>query len=241
MKNKSYFIVLAFITSVSLLIASCNFMGAIKGNGKIVSVDRELNGEFAKVEIEGTYTLNISQGTTPKLRIETDENLIPYIETKVKNHKLIVKNKRRISSAKDIIINLTIGTITDLEASGAVLVRSAGKINFDKFNMELNGASNVLMEMNCVEFNAECNGSSTLKLIGAASDSKIEVSGACDIDNQQMIVENMNLIVNGGAKVIVNVLTKLDVKVNGAAQVEYLGAPEVHKEISGAGSVEKIF
>jgi hypothetical protein len=241
MKNKSYFIVFVLFTSVTFFFGSCNFLNPIKGNGKIVKVDQELKSEFTSVEIEGVYTLHLSQGTTPQLSIESDENLIEFIDTKVKNHKLIIKNKKKISSSKDINIYLTINSITKLEASGAVLVRSDGKINFDTFTLVLNGASNVLMELNCFAFNAECNGSSTLKLMGAASDADINVKGAGDIDNQQMVVENMKLTVEGGAKVIVNVLKKLDVKVMGAAEVEYLGEPEVHKEISGAGSVNKIF
>ena len=70
---------------------------------------------------------------------------------------------------------------------------------------------------------------------------KLKHSGACDVDNSQMVVDNMDLKVSGAGSVKVNVLTKLDVKVSGTAEVEYLGAPEVHKEITGAGSVNKIF
>lgn len=240
MKRILDYTVLTLITSIVFLFTACNFSKPISGNGNIVKLDRELKGNFNSIEIEGAYTLILSQGS-PQLSIETDENLMEYIDTKVNSNKLIIKNSRKIKSSKGINIYLSINSIKKMNLSGAVALKSAGKINLDEFTFEMNGACNVSMELNCFAYNAECNGSSTLKLLGAANDADIKVNGACDIDNQQMVVENMNLEVNGDAKVKVNVLSKLDVKVKGAADVEYWGSPEVHKEISGAGSVTKVF
>jgi hypothetical protein len=241
MRIKSYHIAITLITLLILFLASCNYLKPVQGNGRITKTDKELSSEFNTVEIDGAFDLFLSQGSVPQLSIETDENLVQYIDAKVKNHKLIIKNKRNIGPSNDINIYLTINTIKQMNLAGAVVVKSTGKINFDSFGMKLFGASNVTMDMNCVDLKLECNGSTTLRLSGAASDATIGVDGACDIANDQLIVDNMKLDVEGGAKVKVNVLTKLDVKVNGAAEVNYLGSPEVHKEIKGAGSVEKIF
>ncbi len=238
MCRKFYFIILVI---TSLFVLSCNFSKPINGNGKLTKTERELKDDFTSVEIEGDYTLVLNQGSTAKLSVEADDNIAEYIEDKVKSHKLIIKNKKKIHSDKGITIYLTINNIKQIDLSGAVVLHSADKINFDSFTINLNGASNVGMDLNCYSFKATCNGSSTLKLLGAANDADIEVTGACDIDNQQMPVENMKLNVDGGAKVIVNVLAKLDVKVKGSAQVEYYGSPDVHKEITGSGTVEKIF
>jgi hypothetical protein len=241
MKTKSYFIVLMLFASVIVFSTSCNYIKPVEGNGKFIKVDRALKDDFTSIEISGNFNMVLTQDSLPKLSIEADENLMDYIETKVKNHKLIIKNKKRITSAKDITIFLTINQLKQMELSGAVVLRSSGKINLDEISLELSGASNVNMDLNCSTLNAHCNGSSTLKLIGAAVSAEIETSGACDIDNSQMVIESMKMEVSGAGKIIVNVLTKLDVKVSGAAVVEYMGTPEVHKEVSGAGSVNKIF
>jgi hypothetical protein len=241
MKTKIYFIVLMLFASVIMFGTSCNYIKPIDGNGKFIKVDRELQDEFDAVEISGNFSLVLTQDSLPKLSIETDENLIKYIDTRVKNHKLVIKSKKRLSSAKGITVFLSVNKLKQMELSGAVVLRSSGKINLDEIKMELSGASNVYMDLNCTTLNADMSGSSTLKLIGAASDAEIEASGACDIDNSQMVVENMSLEVSGAGKIVVNVLTKLDAKVSGAAEVEYMGTPEVHKEVSGAGSVNKIF
>jgi hypothetical protein len=241
MKTRSYFIVLMLFASVILCITSCNYIKPVEGNGKFTKVDRELKDDFTSMEISGNFNVVLTQDSLPKLSIETDENLMDYIDTKVKNHKLIIKSKKRLNSAKGITIFVGITQLQQMELSGAVVLRSSGKINLDAIKIELSGASNVYMDLNCTTLNADMSGSSTLRLIGAGIDAEIEASGACDIDNSLMPVENMNLEVSGAGKIIVNVLTKLDAKVSGAAEVEYMGAPEVHKEVSGSGSVSKIF
>jgi hypothetical protein len=241
MKTKSYFIALMLVASVIIFNTSCNYMKPVKGNGNIIREDKELKGGFSSVEINGAFNLILTQDSLPKLSIETDENLMKYIDIRIKKDKLIIESKKLLISEKDINIYLTIGQLKKMELSGAVVMRSASKINLDAIEMDLSGASNVLMDLNCFTLNANCSGSCTLKMIGAANDAKIETSGACDVDNSQMVVDNMDLKVGGAGSVIVNVLTKLDVKVSGTAEVEYLGAPEVHKEISGTGSVNKIF
>ena len=241
MKTRSYFIVLMLIASVIVFNTSCHYLKPVKGNGNFVKVDKELNGSFNSVEISGSFNVILTQDSLPKLSIETDENLVKYIDIKIKNNKLIIQSKKSLKSARDINVYLTIGQLKEIELSGAVVMRSAGKINLDAIDIDLSGASNVLMDLNCTTFDSDLSGSSTLKLIGAAIDADIESSGASEIDNSQMVVENMKLKVSGAGSVKVNVLTKLDVKVSGAAEVEYLGTPEVHKEISGAGSVNKIF
>jgi hypothetical protein len=241
MKTNLYFVVLMLFASVVMFSTSCNYIKPINGDGKFIKTDRELKDDITSVEISGNFSVVLTQDSLPKLSIETDENLMDYIETKVKSHKLIIKSKKRISSAKGITIFLAINQLKQMELSGAVILRSTGKISLDEISIELSGASNVYMDLNCITLKADCSGSSTLKLIGAAGDAEIETSGACDIDNSQMVVENLNLEVSGAGKIKVNVLTKLNAKVSGAAEVEYLGAPEVHKEVSGAGSVNKIF
>lgn len=241
MRTTIYFFVLMLFASAILLITSCNYLKPIEGNGKIVKVDKDISEDITYVEVGGNISVTLIQDSLSKLSIETDENLIEFIDIKVSQQKLIIKNKRKLLPVKCISIYLTVGNLKQMDLSGAVVLRSAGKINFDTFKMELSGASNVLMDLNCFTLNASCSGSSTLKLIGASTDVELNVSGACEIDNSQMIVENMKLKVSGASQAKVNVLNKLDVKASGAAKVEYLGTPEVTKAISGAGSVEKIF
>ena len=241
MRTSIYFFVLMLLVSAILIGTSCNYLKPVEGNGKVVKIDKDISDDITYVEVEGNLSVTIRQDSLSKVSIETDENLVDYIDIKVSHQKLIIKNKRKLLPVKGINVYLTVGSLRQMDLSGAVVLRSAGKINFDTFKMKLSGASNVLMDLNCFTLDATCSGSCTLKLIGAANDVDMDISGACEIDNSQLIVENMNLEVSGATYAKVNVLNKLDVKATGAAKVEYLGTPEVTKKISGAGLVEKIF
>ena len=178
MKTKSYFIALMLVASVIIFNTSCNYMKPVKGNGNIIREDKVLQGSFSSVEINGAFNLILTQDSLPKLSIETDENLMKYIDIRIKKDKLVIDSKKMLISDKDINIYLTIGQLKEMELTGAVVLRSASKVNLDAFNLKLTGASNVLMDLNCFTLNADCSGSCTLKLIGAANDAKIETFGS---------------------------------------------------------------
>jgi len=231
---------IVFITVITLMIASCNGFGPIKGNGKVVKQEKEVS-EFNKINFEGAFNVFISQGEQTKLTIEADENLQDYVVAKIKNKKLSIKTKRNLSPSKEINIYLTVKTFDGIESSGAVIIKSLGKLNADKLSLDMSGASNIALDINCVELRTNITGSSTMKLIGAASFADFDVSGSSEINNFEMIFDDLKLKVKGSSKVKVNVLTKLDVSLTGSGEIEYMGTPDVKKEISGSGSVTKLF
>ncbi len=240
MKLISNFNKIILIAIIALVAASCNGFAPLKGNGTIVKSDKEVK-DFSKVSFEGAFNVFISQGEQTKLAIETDENLQEYIVAKVKSNKLTIKNKRNLSASKGINIYLTVAKIEEIDAAGAVIIKSDSKINADKLAIDLSGACNLTLDVNCVELHADMEGYTTMKLVGAASVADISASGSAEIYNFDMLFDYMKLKTKGSVKAKVNVITQLDVSVTGAGDVEYLGTPEVKKEISGSGTVNKIF
>ncbi|MEI6123312.1 MAG: head GIN domain-containing protein [Bacteroidota bacterium] len=240
MKINMYVFKFIVITLITLFTASCNMFPPKKGSGTIIKTDKEL-AAFTKISLEGAFNVFISPGEKAAITIETDDNLQQYITAKVRSNKLTIKTKRDLLPSKEVNIYLTVANIESIEASGAVIVKSNGKISADKFALDLSGASNVALDINCVDFNAEMNGSSKMKLIGAASMGNINVSGASDMYNFDMLFDNLKLKIKGAAKAQVNVITQLDVTVMGAGEVLYMGTPDVKKSISGGGKVDKVF
>ena len=64
----------------------------INGNGKIVTESRKVtNAE--KIKLEGSFEVEITQGETTSVSIETDENLQSYILVNESNNQVILKEK----------------------------------------------------------------------------------------------------------------------------------------------------
>ena len=63
-----------------------------RGNGSIVTEDRSID-EFSKLKVSGSFRVVLTSDRTKELSIKTDENLMDYIITEVKDGSLIIKMK----------------------------------------------------------------------------------------------------------------------------------------------------
>src|SRR6059058_479635 len=93
-KMKKIFLMALF---ASTLLASCHFLGGkrVRGNGNIKTEERSVS-PFSKVEVHGNIDVYVIQGdakSAQNLRIEGDENLIPYVEISQEGDELIVRNR----------------------------------------------------------------------------------------------------------------------------------------------------
>jgi hypothetical protein len=57
-----------------------------KGSGNVISESRQAP-EFHKIRLEGQGKVALTQGSQSSLGVATDDNILPFIETEVKNGK----------------------------------------------------------------------------------------------------------------------------------------------------------
>ena len=84
----------------------------VQGSGTLVSESRHLP-EFREIRLEGMGKVEITQGRRPAIEVVTDDNILPSIETEVKNGKLIISHKSG-RNLRPTRLKYTI-TVTDLE------------------------------------------------------------------------------------------------------------------------------
>jgi len=99
MKTLTKFVAVLFIlvTTTSCFIEG---MTGIKGNGNIVSEDRNLNSEFDVIKVQQGINLFLTQSNTTKLSVEADENILDLLITEVKNNELKVYFEKNVYRAK---------------------------------------------------------------------------------------------------------------------------------------------
>jgi hypothetical protein len=59
---------------------------SVKGSGNVISESRQVT-EFNKIRLEGQGKVVLTQGNQSSLKVTTDDNILPFIETGVKNGK----------------------------------------------------------------------------------------------------------------------------------------------------------
>jgi len=209
---------ISFILLIGLVLTGCGFWG-VRGNGRMRDESRKV-AEFNKIEAGGAFSIYVKVGQAPSLRISAEENLLGYIRTTVKGNTLIIETKKNISPRKEIRIEITTPSLTDLEVSGANNVE-VEDISGEEFNVELSGAGNV-------------------DLKGEVEKLRIELSGAGNIDSRYLKASEVQISVSGAANANVYATKYLDASVSGVGSIDYYGNPEkIKTNVSGVGSITR--
>src|SRR5438067_4887985 len=115
---------------VATIAASCDvmFRKPIHGNGKLTSEQRTV-GNTEKIKSMGNFNIDIVQGSPSSVKIEADENLLPYIVTENREDKLIIRTKEgyNLSSENKIKVTVTTDRLEEVELDGSGNVNGTGK------------------------------------------------------------------------------------------------------------------
>ena len=209
-------ITIELLAGYAILVAGCNYLPGVRGNGHIKTEGRSVDA-FANVETSGAFEIEWQNGA-PALRITTDENLLPYIETNVSGDTLHLSTREHVWPTHGIKVVMSSAARTGARIKGAVKL-TAKQLNGPTFALESKGASEVSLDGNIDRLLADMTGASQLAADGLQTrTAEISTTGAGDAD--------------------VTVTDTLKVVITGAGKVTYSGNPAtIDKHITGAGSI----
>ena len=208
-------ITIVLLATCIVLVAGCRWVG-IRGNGHIKTDERPVSA-FANIDVRGVFTIEWQSGT-PNLRITTDENLLPYIDSNVSGDTLHLRTREQIRPTHGIRVVISSPTRAGARISGAVKL-DAKQLSGTRFALEARGASRVSLDGNIDELLADLTGASELAAGGLQTKTaEISTTGAGDAE--------------------IAVAETLKVAITGAGKVKYSGNPAtIEKHITGAGSI----
>jgi hypothetical protein len=208
-------ITIVFLAACIVLVAGCRWVG-IRGNGHIKTDERPVSA-FANIDGRGAFIIEWQSGT-PSLRITTDENLLPYIDSNVSGDTLHLRTREQIRPTHGIRVVISSPTRAGARISGAIKL-DAKQLSGPRFALESRGASRVSLDGNIDELLADLTGASKLAAGGLQTKTaEISTTGAGDAE--------------------IAVAETLKVAITGAGKVNYSGNPAtIEKHITGAGSI----
>jgi len=141
----------SWLFAISLLIvlftsAFCSF-DHIKGSGRVVSKDYPIE-HFKALEVSGYFDVELNQTGKESLKIEADDNLMQYIETKVENETLQIRIKDHIEigRSKKMKIHLSFADLHKIEVSGAATLHALSAVREKDMKIEISGAADLNMD-----------------------------------------------------------------------------------------------
>lgn len=215
---------------------------SLTGSGKVVTQERPV-GSFTKLDLAAIGEMDIEQGDTPKLIVEADDNVIDKIKTDVEGDTLVIhmEGQIKVLPVSTIRYHLTVPSLELIRVSGLGVI-NAPAMNETNFEADVSGGGSInLAGLTADSLKVDISGLGNLKVgAGQLSDQTIVINGGGGYEAPDLASKQANVQIPGLGSATLRVSDLLQVKISGGGQVRYYGNPQVEKEISGLGSVEKI-
>jgi Putative auto-transporter adhesin, head GIN domain len=208
--------ILSPLAALALLIAGC-------GGGDRITQTRQV-APFDRLDVADSVDLEVVPGDGRDVRVYGGEDVLDRVETESSGGVLRVDIRDR-------------GIVLGPDPLGDVRVQVAAS---ELDAVRIGGSSDVeLGGLDLPELELEIEGAGEVEASGSADRLNATIQGAGDARLSELAVRTATVVVQGAGAAHVNVSERLDVKVQGAADVVYRGHPEVTQDIDGAGEVRR--
>ncbi len=220
-----------------VILQSCVFENSekISGNGNVVKQNREVSS-FNSVNASGVFNIHLAQGDAESLVIETDENLMSYLETKVEDSTLYIDVKKHINirHARKKNVYVTFKKIDRLKITTVGNVETDGMLHFNELNLEHSGVGNMKLELDCNKLIADIHSVGDVTLKGKVVDAEIKNSSVGNTNASELIVDKLQINNNSVGNVEVHAEKEISIHSSGVGNLTFSGNAVV-KELSSSG------
>ena len=244
MKRQMALLVVLSALVLSTLACGTGFIAdrVVRGSGVMATEERPVS-DFDTVQFSGIGNLYIELGDKESLTIEAEDNLLPYIETDVRNGRLEIGLRRGITidptSAPDFY--LTVVNLEEVAVSGLGSVEVPA-LAVDHFTVSISGGGDIDIDgLEAESLYVQISGLGDLTVHdGQVTSQEIAISGSGNYKALGLDSEEASVHISGLGSASLAVTEFLDVRISGAGTVEYLGRPTVNQNISGIGTLKQI-
>lgn len=234
---------IAIALVMALFMTSCmfdigDFGTGIKGNGDIVTEDREITDEFTEVSATEGLHVFVTQADNFEITVEADENVIDLVGTDIKNGKLKIHAIENIGRAtKKVYVSMP--NIDALKGSSGANLTTENEIKSD--NLEIDGSSgaNMTIKLLADKVNIDAGSGANIDLSGKVETAYIDAGSGANIRAKDLMTRDCNAEASSGANIKVQVSDQLTADVSSGGNISYSGEANVSKNKSVSGSVHK--
>ncbi|MCC8174625.1 MAG: DUF2807 domain-containing protein [Odoribacter sp.] len=228
---------------IALLVTSSTIYGKrkIKGSGVVAKEERSVSS-FNKLETSTAINVTLTKGNNIEVIVEADDNIVPYISTKVKREKLIIEidgPNNGIDVKSPMKVYVTVPEITEVSAGSASSVKSDDLWVTSRLKLDVSSAAKVELEVSVKELEVEVSSAAHLDLSGKAGNMDCEVSSTGKLNAETLEVNSAKVEASsmGSAKIWVTDNISYEVSSMGSLQVK--GSPQVKKsDVSSMGKIK---
>ncbi len=209
----------------------------VKGSGNVATEERQLP-EFETIKLKGVGQVVLTQGQSHTIRIQTDDNIIPLIETKVQAGELIISQGNYNLKPSKLDYHITVVHLQGIAISGSADVIGKSRFASEDFHAKISGSGDMELDLDVTRLATTISGSGSMNLAGQTHRYDASISGSGKINAFDLHTRNVSLKVSGSGECRVNATETLDARISGSGDVIYTGHPRITTKISGSGKLE---
>lgn len=213
----------------------------VEGNGKVRRQARQVHG-FDGLALSLPGQVEVRTGNSEGLVIETDENLLPLIETVVEDGTLKIRARDkaniRTRNLKFVVQTRGLERLA-LGGSGSI---AADRVQGARLRFDVGGSGTIRVgKAEGEAASVSLGGSGDLKVDGGSARSlSASIGGSGSVDMAHMRVDTASVTVAGSGDATLWVSESLSLSVAGSGDVNYYGDPRVSTSVVGSGGAHRL-
>lgn len=210
----------------------------IKGEGDIVKEEIQLE-TLTGVALGFSGDVVLTQGSTQKIVMEGQKNVLDNIKRTVKNGMWHISFDKNVRDHKPVKVYITMATLKDVAVSGSGNISTTNVFKgLGDVDVAVSGSGGIDVQMEAQDVESAISGSGDVRLSGKASTLELAISGSGDFDCQDLRTDNCEIAISGSGDAKVHCTGTLEVAISGSGDVRYVGdTPKVRASVSGSGDV----
>ncbi len=238
--------VIGLLAMVAIVLSACNIitgaLGTVQGSGNLVAESRQVRN-FDRLSLNGSGEVIITQSGEESLTVETDDNIMPYITTDVRDGTLYLgSDTRRIKgiSPTHLRFTLKVKDLVGLDILGSGDI-TAPSLATDRLAVCVCGSGAARIgSLAAEEVEVEINGSGNVELVGEATRQAITINGTGEVHSGDLLVEAAEVAISGSGDVTIWATESLDAHISGSGSVNCYGNPQTSLSGSGSGKINSL-
>jgi hypothetical protein len=221
-----------------------SFLGGgerVQGNGRIVTQNRAL-GHFSALATSVGGSVEIRMGASESVSVESDDNIVPLIETVIEGETLRIRPVRKDLQldTRNMKIVVQVRTLDKIAVAGAGSV-DAHQLRVETLKVNVGGSGSInLRDLQSESLTVALGGSGGLTASGNTERVQVSIGGSGRVQAEHLAARTVGVSIGGSGRATVWASKSLNLSVAGSGDIAYYGDPTVSKSIAGSGSVKRL-
>jgi hypothetical protein len=229
------------IVITTIVLSACSIT-TVRGSGNVVEESREAS-DISGVNLATIGDLTIEVGDTESFRIEAEDNLLEYFETKVRNGKLRIETQDNIKleTTKPVRYYLTVTGLDTIEISSAGNIE-APDLETAEFSITISSAGDLKMgDLNADTLEVDIDSTGNVDITGGAVKSQdIDIGSTGNYTAQDLVSDEAEVRLSSTGSATIWVQDNLKANLSSSGDLRYRGNPTVDATTSSVGEVSQI-